>query len=224
MRGLPFTSHDPLAPYRRAAARHGGGFQSLLWADAGSQRVRFEAIRWMVEALFGGPAVWPTLRLLDAGCGRADLLDYLLAAGCELGHYVGVEAIPELAASARVKKRAGVEIVEGDFLALARPAEAGLATADVICFSGTLNTMDRAGFYHAIDLALASARRGVVFNFLNSPARAANSYLTWHPPAEVFAHVRHAAGPGAAWLCRADYLDGDATVAVRVAEALPLSS
>lgn len=220
MRGLPFSSHDPLAPYRRAAARHGGGFQTLLWADAGSQRVRFEAIRRAVEEAFGGPKAWPSLRLHDAGCGRADLLDHLAAAGCEPAAYVGVEAIPELAAAAREKIRPGVEIIEADFLA--RPA--ALTGADVICISGTLNTMDRAGFYRALDLALNAARRGVVFNFLDSPARAANAYLTWHAPADVLAHVRHAAGPGAALIHRADYLDGDATVAVRLAEALPSSS
>ena len=207
---MPTDAQDPLTPYRGAAARHGGGFQSLLWADAESQRVRFDALRRAIERTFGGREIWPTLRLLDAGCGRADFADHLAAADCRPGSYVGIEAVPELAAAARAK---GVEVIEADFLA--RPAAFAEASADVICFSGSLNTMGKSDFYRSLAAAIGAARLGIAFNFLNSPARAANAYLTWHAPADVLAFVRRTAGPAAAVELLDDYLDGDATAAVR---------
>ncbi len=151
----PSDSRDPLTPYRRAAARHGGGFQSLLWADAESQRVRFDALRRAVERTFGGRNIWPTLRLLDAGCGRADFADHLAAADCRPGSYVGIEAVPALAAAARAK---GVEVIEADFLA--RPAAFADAGADVICFSGSLNTMGEGGLLSVPRRRMGCGARG----------------------------------------------------------------
>ena len=55
---------DPpyLAPYLRAAERHGAGFDTLLWASPRTQEVRFDALRR--AAPVGGRTV------LDVGCGR----------------------------------------------------------------------------------------------------------------------------------------------------------
>jgi len=44
--------------------------------------------------------------LLDVGCGRADLFDYLLARKRPPADYIGIEAIPELPAAAREKETA----------------------------------------------------------------------------------------------------------------------
>ena len=62
-----------LTPYRDAAEEFGAGFGALLWASPKTQRARFEAIR-RACSLEGRD-------ILDVGCGRADLLDYLLANG-----------------------------------------------------------------------------------------------------------------------------------------------
>src|SRR5688572_20626498 len=59
-----------LEPYVRAAARHGEGFGSLLWASPQTQGARFDALMRLCE--FGGRNV------LDVGCGRADFLDHLI--------------------------------------------------------------------------------------------------------------------------------------------------
>src|SRR3954451_9296777 len=74
-----------LAPYVSAAERHAGGFRSLLWASVSTQEKRFDAFTRVCD--FAGKSI------LDVGCGRADLLDYLLGRGIEPDHYVGLEAV-----------------------------------------------------------------------------------------------------------------------------------
>ena len=62
-----------LQPYLKAAERHGAGFGSLLWASPETQAARFGAIERLGR--LHGKSV------LDVGCGRADLLVYLLSRG-----------------------------------------------------------------------------------------------------------------------------------------------
>ena len=82
-------SPDYLEPYRDAARRYAGGFLSLLWASPDTQAARFDAICRLER--FAGRSI------LDVGCGRADLLDYLIARNATPADYIGIEAIPELA-------------------------------------------------------------------------------------------------------------------------------
>ncbi|HEY8666570.1 MAG TPA: hypothetical protein VIL86_07900, partial [Tepidisphaeraceae bacterium] len=73
---------DPyyLAPYRRAAIKHGAGFRSLLWASARTQAMRFAAFCRLVN--FRGRTV------ADVGCGRADFHAHLVMRGMRPEHYV----------------------------------------------------------------------------------------------------------------------------------------
>ena len=84
-----------LVPYLRAAAAHGAGFGSLLWASPDTQAARFEAFTRLWD--FNGQS------LLDAGCGRADFLESLEARGIRPADYIGIEAVPELADAAERK-------------------------------------------------------------------------------------------------------------------------
>ena len=91
----PDTPPPYLAPYLRAARSHGGGFRSLLWASPDTQAARFDAIT-RVRDLRGRS-------VLNVGCGRADLLDFLIARGLRPADYVGIEAVPDLAGAAERK-------------------------------------------------------------------------------------------------------------------------
>src|SRR5215213_2125323 len=84
VRGGVTTETAPayLSPYLKAASRHGAGFSSLLWASPQTQAVRFAALTRIVD--LNGKS------LLDVGCGRADLLDFLLAQNVRPAHYVGL--------------------------------------------------------------------------------------------------------------------------------------
>ncbi|MDP9175678.1 MAG: hypothetical protein M3O30_17685 [Planctomycetota bacterium] len=192
---------DYLQPYLQAAERHGGGFGSLLWASPKSQAVRFRSLARLGE-LKGRIVV-------DAGCGRGDLLDYLLKFANAPSRYIGLEAVAALAQAAEARNHAIASIVRGDFV-----LDPGLfkQRADVIVFSGSLNTLAEDQFYATLSAAWKQARRGIAFNFLCSPRLAAGKHLTWHAISDVLNFVN-------AWSTEVAmddrYLEGDCTVVAR---------
>src|SRR4051794_899899 len=105
-------THGPsyLAPYLRAALNYGDGFGSLLWASPTTQATRFHVIECICE--LRGRSV------LDVGCGRADLLDFLVSRGVKPADYIGIEAVEPLAAAAERKAHDGVptRIIRADFV------------------------------------------------------------------------------------------------------------
>ena len=189
-----------LEPYRQAAARHQAGFRSLLWASPATQAARFDAICRLADMR--------DRRVLDAGCGRADLMDFLLARDIKPGQYIGIEAVDELASAAMHKQLPDVRIIHGDFVREPALLEAG---ANVIVFSGSLNTLEPEQFYLSLRQGFAAAGQVVVFNFLAARHIANAEWLTWHRAADVLNFARE--------LSRQvrmldDYLDGDCTVAI----------
>lgn len=192
-----------LQPYLRAAREHGGGFGSLLWASAKSQRSRFEAITRIYD--LHGKSV------LDAGCGRADLLSYLSEKGIHPADYTGLEAVNALAAEAETvaAKHANCRVLRGDFV---RDPIRLFVGADVIVFSGSLNTIETDKFYDTLARAFEAATEAVVFNYLCSTALAGQDYLVWHRAEHVQGFLRQL--PAAEVRVLNDYLQGDSTVAV----------
>ena len=87
-----------------------------------------------------------------------------------------------------------------------------VAAADVVVISGSLNTMDAAAFHSAIRTAFDAAGDVFAFNFLASPRLAGAAHLDWHRPADVRAFAATLSPDVAYW---DDYLDGDATIAMR---------
>ena len=193
---------DPLylEPYARAADQYGAGFRALLWASPNTQRARFDALIRLVD--LNGRS------LLDVGCGRADLLDHLLSKNIRPAHYVGLEAVRTLSDAAEAKRHSNAMIVHADFVAEPRRM---FVAADVVYFSGSLNTLDAAAFYRTIRLAYEAAAETLVFNFLCSPLLAGAAYLHWRPPSEVVAFARTLTHDVRKL---DDYLDGDCTLAL----------
>ena len=74
-----------LLPYLRAADKYGAEFPSLLWASPDTQAARFDAIQRLGKL--------DRKSVLDVGCGRADLLAFLLDRGVRPDDYVGIEEI-----------------------------------------------------------------------------------------------------------------------------------
>jgi SAM-dependent methyltransferase len=146
------TAPNYLAPYLTAASRHGAGFSSLLWASPHTQAVRFAALTRMVG--LNGKS------LLDVGCGRADLLDFLLERKIKPAHYVGLEGVTALADAAEAKNHKDAMIVRADFV---REPLRMFVAADVVYFSGSLNTLDPQTFYATIRSAFDAAAEMLVF-------------------------------------------------------------
>ena len=189
-----------LLPYLDASRQFGAAFRALLWASPKTQRARFDAIQ-RIHDLHGKS-------LLDAGCGRGDLMQFLLERGVRPQEYLGLEAVEALADAAENRAFTNARIIRGDFV---RDPGRLFAGADVIVFSGSLNTMDGNTFYNTLARAYNAAADAVVFNFLCSPALAGKNYLTWHNREQVEAFARRtAAGVGVL----SDYLTGDCTIAM----------
>jgi hypothetical protein len=194
------TAPSYLEPYLSASRKYGAGFGTLLWASPKTQAVRFRALLSAVDV--------HGLTVLDVGCGRADLLEYMMSRARFPRSYIGVEAVDALAAAAEAKHLPNCKIVRGDFVS--DPSILS-CDADVLLISGTLNTMNSECFYESLRCAIDAARRAVVFNFLSSPYLAGASHLTWHRLEDVLSFC---GGLSPSVECQTDYLPGDATVAV----------
>ncbi len=194
------TTPAYLTPYQHAASRHGAGFSSLLWASPQTQAVRFGALTRLVGL--------NRKSILDVGCGRADLLDFLLAHNVKPAHYVGLEGVTALADAAEAKNYSDTMILRADFV---REPLRLFVGADVVYFSGSLNTLDLASFYATIRRAYEATAETLVFNFLCSSDLAGMSYLHWHHPSEVWAFCKSLTSD----VRRLDdYLAGDTTFAL----------
>jgi SAM-dependent methyltransferase len=198
------TSDSPsyLKPYLRATRRHGAGFASLLWEDHAAQAVRFDALARLCD--FDGHSIF------DVGCGRGDLLEFLLAQGIRPSHYTGLEAVEALAKAAQSKRQRNCRIIRGDFVA--EPSLLTTAAADVVVFSGSLNMLSSRRFYATLRAAYDAANLELAFNFLDSSELAGAAYLHWHRPRGVRQFVERLGGRVD---ILSDYLDGDCTVRVR---------
>lgn len=197
-----------LAPYIRAAARHGSHFPALLWASPQTQSARFDAIERL--GCLGGKSV------LDVGCGRADLLEFLLRRGVEPADYFGIEAVGQLADAARETVRAsGIRgsVLMTDFI---REPLRLFCGADVIVFSGSLNTVEDGAFYDTLRRAFDAAAETLVFNFLCNSYLAGAEYLRWRRPRDVLDFSLQLT-PNVQTLD--DYLHGDFTVATKKSDS-----
>lgn len=190
-----------LYPYVEARQQGAKGFDALLWASKEGQRIRFEAIARNCPLA--------EKKILDAGCGQADLMGFLLERGVLPARYTGMDMVPASLRTARRRKYPRCEIVAADFVSEPERLKVG---ADVVIFSGSLNTLSRPRFYRTLRAAWEAAGEWLVFNFLSSRNWCGEDWLTWHRRRTVLAFCRSLGGEP-----RFDegYLDGDCTVAVR---------
>jgi SAM-dependent methyltransferase len=201
-------SRGYLRPYQEALAAHGPGFHATLWSSEEGQRRRFDVI--IDLAGLEGTVI------VDVGCGVGDLAARLIERQVAFARYVGLDALPELIAAGQRRAMPRCEFHVADVLTDA--GALGQFKADCLCFSGTLNTMEEGTAQSLVARAFASARLGVVFNFLSDrcPPSCGERDLG---PAKRFDTVR--------WLdwalslsplvkFRQDYLDGhDATIFIQ---------
>src|SRR5262249_44299140 len=146
-----------LYPYHAARLLGAKGLDALLWTSQEGQRVRFDAIARLCP-LAGR-------RIVDAGCGRADLPGRPLGLGTAPAPHPGREMTPATAQAARRKKYERCKIVRADFVSKPEALQVG---ADVVVFSGSLNTLTESQFYGTLRAAWEAAGQAVVFNFLSS--------------------------------------------------------
>lgn len=146
-----------LAPYREAVRRHGAGFAATLWGSRETQVLRFDVMDDLLP-LEGR-------RILDLGCGQGDLAARLMERGVGFTEFLGLDAVPEMIARAagRDLPRCRFEVAD----LLSDPGALTAWPADVVCISGTLNTMDVSVARDLVARCFDLAAHGVVFNFLS---------------------------------------------------------
>ncbi len=155
------TRDAHLKPYHDSAKRHGSGFGVTLWASERSQRLRFEVIEAMCP-LEGK-------RVLDAGCSRGDFAAYLIDSGVRLEHYAGIDGLCDVIDFAKGRGLAGCDFYCGDFIA--DPGLLSLHDPQVICISGSLNTMNDEQVLAALSSAWSATGEALVFNFLSDRSK-----------------------------------------------------
>jgi SAM-dependent methyltransferase len=148
---------DYLQPYQHALDLHGVEFDVTLWASPQTQSRRFQVFTQMVN-LAGK-------RILDAGCSRGDFAAFLLQARIEYHSFVGIDGLAAVIEHARAQKLPRCEFLAGDFLA--NPSLLSHGRPDVICISGSLNTMNQEQALQTLEHAWHAAGSSLVFNFLS---------------------------------------------------------
>jgi len=203
-----------LAPYHEAIASHGASFEATGWKNRDMQLARFDIMIDMTD--FTGRVI------IDAGSGQGGFADHLAERAIEYGRFIGLDAMPEMVEQSRAKRLPESEFHVCDFAgetdSFSRFAKrAGGPGADLIVFSGSLNTMEEDAALAVLERAWAAATEGVLFNFLSD--RATRRLLDADPsPARRFNTIRlldWALDKTPAVQFRQDYFAGhDATIAM----------
>ena len=155
-----------------------GTVAALGWNSDASQHARFKKLSQLAD--FTGKSV------IDAGCGHADLLPYLL--GLYPGiRYTGIEQLPVLLniAIARYAHWPGVHFVPSDF------SEAALPVADYIIACGSLSyfNSDTRYIFKVIEKLFAHCSLGFGFNLL-SAIQYPDPAITFYNPEMIHAFCK----------------------------------
>jgi hypothetical protein len=147
-----------LQHYRSIVDEKGAGFDATGWRNQSFQIERFRVFQDMYD--FTGKVV------LDAGAGQADFAAYLLDQDIGYSSFHAFEAIPEMAALIAQRALHNVVVHEVDFAA--DPSSfRNVADADVLVFSGSLNTMPQAKALEVLTEAWEVCGDALLFNFLS---------------------------------------------------------
>lgn len=166
----PPVPDDYLRPYQEAVETYGSNFHVTLWAHPKSQRLRFEAFTTSID--------FAHRRVLDIGCSRGDLAEYLTQHEPNYAAYVGIDPLPSVIDFARQRGLPRAEFVAGD--AITHPELIAEAKPDIVTVSGTLNTMDFDTAGSLLEPAWHATRQALVFNFL-SDRPGPDAVLAQHP-------------------------------------------
>jgi len=166
--------------YHRDQMRvHGTGNPLALgWKNPNEQMIRFEVLAQMAD--LNGKKV------LDAGCGHADLYPFLKERYPQMAHYCGVEQIPELVKEAmrRYQSSPDTSFLPRSFL------HGYLPVSDYVFACGSLSyRSSKPGFiFDAIKRLYGACISGLAFNLLKYMP--ADETLVAYDPENIISHCR----------------------------------
>lgn len=205
-----------LDPYRRALRTFGAGFEATLWSSREGQRLRFDIM--LAMARFEGAIV------LDIGCGAGDFAAYMIERRIAFRQYLGIDGLPAQIEAAHKRNLSNCEFLTGDVVADPTILDRIGPDPDLICLSGTLNTMSEDVAKAVLVRAWCRAARGLVFNFLSDRAPTPLLYTDLRPAVRfsTVGMIDWAMALSPRVQFRQDYLDGhDATIAIERATEEP---
>jgi SAM-dependent methyltransferase len=138
--------------YSAALSGHKERARQVHWNSLGSQQLRFKVLRRLL------PDNLQTLAIGDAGCRFGDLFFFLQKEPSPPKHYIGLEIMEPMIATARV--RTGCTIISCNIL------HDPLPEADFYFCSGAMNILTRFETYLFIRRCFEASRQGFVFNLL----------------------------------------------------------
>ncbi|MBA2675654.1 class I SAM-dependent methyltransferase [Ramlibacter sp.] len=158
--------------HRHRIAEFGPRPQALGWKAPHSQWERFELIAQAAD--------FAHCSVLDVGCGRGDLKDFLDERHPGV-RYTGVDQMPELLDDAVRRHGASARFLLGDFGQMELPA------ADYVIASGALSYRCAEEGWHLrmVRKMHAAARRALIFNVLDARRFPDHPLLVGHDCAEV---------------------------------------
>lgn len=149
-----------LDAYHEGIKQFGTDFEVTLWASPRTQTLRFEIFAEMYPL--------NDVRLLDAGCSRGDLAQWLLDHDIHYSQYIGVDGLDTIIDFAKERKIPRTQFVADDFLA--NPSLLKTGDPQVICISGSLNTMSDDDAMKVLNAAWDASSKVLMFNFLSDMA------------------------------------------------------
>lgn len=157
---MPMTRTQPdayLTPYLDALDEHGPDFGVTLWASPQAQRLRFDVMLQM--CYFQGK------RVLDVGCSRGDFAAHLIERGIAYQQFVGIDALCEVIEYAQQRELPQTTFICGD--GLSQPTLLSHGQPQIVCLSGTLNTMTDQTALDLLQHAWQATQEVLLFNFLS---------------------------------------------------------
>lgn len=149
-----------LDPYREGIKQFGTDFEVTLWASPRTQTLRFK--------IFAELYPLNDVRVLDAGCSRGDLAQWLLDHDIRYRQYIGIDGLEPVIAYAKTRNLPQSQFVAGDFVAQPNLLKTG--DPQVICISGSLNTMSDKDAMAVLNNAWDATGQVLMFNFLSDMA------------------------------------------------------
>ncbi len=191
-------------------------YDMLDWGSRKAQMVRFQVLTRILRGILPGLAGEgrPRPRLLDVGCGFAELADHLEQVGLKID-YVGLDLCPEFVAAAR-QRHPGLDLLIGD--AFGHPPFPD-AVFDFVFCSGTLNLrMENHDRFvrRALAAMLRVCRHSLIVNFLHQRVVEQYEHCRYYLPETAAALLPAQTGPVE---IIDDYLENDFTMTVRKPQA-----
>jgi len=193
-----------IAHYTPLVKQDAPGYQVLDWSSRESQFLRFEILAHEIRQI---PGKTP-FRLLDVGCGMAELRGYLSGQNIPV-EYVGVDLTPAVLAEAR-RRNPGLDLRALDVFANPQPFPDH--SFDVVFCSGVFNLrQDNSLSFAQQGLArlTALASRLAAVNFLHARTNIQFPECCYFTPEELQDYAKR---PDTTVTVRDNYLDNDFTI------------